>query len=72
MAEIDSAAFSVSVDNQAEIRDWLEGFSRLRDEVEHQFEELVRMAQNRPLIRLTIRYEGAHRDGADASTEHTQ
>jgi hypothetical protein len=65
MPEIQSAAFSVSVDNEAEIKAWLADFGVLRDAVEVGFNALLEAAQNRPLIRLTIHHQAEHNDGAD-------
>lgn len=65
MAEIKSAAFSVSVDNEAEIKAWLADFAAMRDALEVGFNALLEAAQNRPLISLTIHYQDAQRDGDD-------
>lgn len=67
MGEIKAAAFSVSVDNEAEIKAWLADFGQMRDALEVGFNALLEAAQNRPLIRLTIHYQDAHIDGLDSS-----
>lgn len=59
MPEIQSAAFSVTVDNQDEIRAWLDDMGKSRDALETLFNAFVGMAQNKPLIRLTIHHQEA-------------
>ena len=71
MAEIKAAAFSVTVDNQDEIKAWLADFAVMRDAVEVGFNALLEAAQNKPLIRLTIHYEGDHSDGYSSSDRGT-
>lgn len=62
MAEIQSAAFSVTVNNEAEIKAWLNDMGQLRDSLERQFNAFVELVQGRPLIRLTI-HQALENDG---------
>jgi hypothetical protein len=57
MPEIQTAVFSVSVDNEAEIKAWLADMGKSRDALETLFQAFVELAQNKPLIRLTIHHQ---------------
>lgn len=62
--KLKAAAFSVTVDNEAEIKAWLADFAAMRDAVEVGFNALLEAAQNKPLIRLTIHYSDGRDDGS--------
>lgn len=62
VGEIKTAVFSVSVDNEAEIRQWLDDIGKSRDALETLFGAFVELAQNRPLIRLTLHHQGSEVD----------
>lgn len=64
MAEIQSAAFTVSVDNEAEIRAWLDQMGKARDALERSFNDLLTLCQTRPLIAMSIN-RSAQDDGGD-------
>lgn len=55
MAKLEAAVFSVSVDNEAEIRDWLDGVTKARNAVETALHDLVDLCRTTPLIHMTIR-----------------
>ena len=53
-SKIKAAVFSVTVDNEADIRDWLEQFQRAHRRCREAFDDLVGLTRDVPLIQLTI------------------
>lgn len=72
-AAIKAAVFSVTVDNEAEIRDWLDQFQQAHRRCREAFAELVTMTRDVPLIQLTINRqaddEPDHSDGGGGADD---
>lgn len=62
MAGVKAAVFSVTVDNEQDIRAWLADFQAAHDRVKKELDVLCALAKDTPLIQLTI-----HRDAPDES-----
>lgn len=54
MAKLDAAVFTIRVDNEQEITAWIAEMGKLREAIEAQFKEMLRLCQERPLIHMSI------------------
>jgi hypothetical protein len=57
MAGVKAAAFSVTVDNEQDVRAWLADFGAQRDRVQKELDVLCALAKDTPMISLTIHYD---------------
>lgn len=57
--KLDVVAFSVTVENQAEIRQWIDQLGKARDALEAQFKALIELTENTPMIQMTLHREAS-------------